>query len=107
MLLMNKIFFDQPVKNNSETYDNIPKIAIGQGYDYTTGCLLDYSYLKKYYKIIATHLSKLEAIDTDSKAIQQINFTGNLNRGQNLNDNTIFSITDEAKHTILDFSQGI
>ena len=34
-------FFDQPVKNNSRTYDNIWKIATGQGNDYTTGCLLD------------------------------------------------------------------
>ena len=32
-------FFDQPVKNDLRTYDNIPKIEID---DYTTGCLLDY-----------------------------------------------------------------
>ena len=37
-------FFDQPIKNNKITYDNIRKIAIGQGDDYTTGCLLDYPY---------------------------------------------------------------
>ena len=35
-------FFDQPIKNNKVTYDNIRKIATGQGDDYTTGCLLDY-----------------------------------------------------------------
>ena len=40
-------FFDQPIKNDLKTYDNIRKIAIGQGDDYTTGCLLDYPYLKK------------------------------------------------------------
>ena len=51
-------FFDQPVKNNSITYDNIRKIATGQGDDYTTGCLLDYNYFKNYYKIIAINLSK-------------------------------------------------
>ena len=33
-------FFDQPVRNNLITYDNIRKIATGQGDDYTTGCLL-------------------------------------------------------------------
>ena len=32
-------FFDQPVKNNKLTYENIRKIAIDQGDDYTTGCL--------------------------------------------------------------------
>ena len=37
-----KFFFDQPVKNNELTYENIRKIATGQGDDYTTGCLLDY-----------------------------------------------------------------
>ena len=36
--------FDQPIKNNKVTYENIRKIATGQGDDYTTGCLLDYSY---------------------------------------------------------------
>ena len=40
--------FDQPVKNNLRTYDNIRKIAIGQGDDYTTACLLDYNYFINY-----------------------------------------------------------
>ena len=36
--------FDQTVKkkNDLKTYDNIQKIATGQGYDYITGDLLDY-----------------------------------------------------------------
>ena len=42
-----KNFFDQPVKNNKVTYKNIRKIGIGQGDDYTTGFVLDYTYLKK------------------------------------------------------------
>ena len=37
-------FFDQPTKNNKVTYENIRKIATGQGNDYATGYLLDYSY---------------------------------------------------------------
>ena len=32
-----KIFFDQPIKDNKVTYENIRKIATAQGYDYTTG----------------------------------------------------------------------
>ena len=51
-------FFDQPIKNNKVTYENIRKIATGQGDDYTTGCLLDYPYLKDTYKMIAIGLSK-------------------------------------------------
>ena len=38
-------FFDQSIKDNKVTYENIRKIATGQGDDYTTGCLLDYPYL--------------------------------------------------------------
>ena len=37
-------FFDQPTKNDFKTYDNIRKMATGQGDDYTTECLLDYNY---------------------------------------------------------------
>ena len=51
-------FFDQPVKNNKVTYENITKIAISQGDYYTTGCLLDYSYFADTYKLIAVDLSK-------------------------------------------------
>ena len=97
--------FVQPVKNDFRTYNNIRKIAIGQGDDYTTGCLLDYDYFKYYYKMIAIDLSKQKDIDADTKSIQQINFRGNLNRGEDLNDNkTIFFIIEEAKKTIVDFS---
>ena len=52
-----KNVFDQLVKNDKITYENIRKIAIGQRDDYTTGCLLDYTYFKKYYKMIAVDLS--------------------------------------------------
>ena len=76
-------FFDQPVKNDIRTYDNIRKITTGQGDDYTTGCSLDYPYFKKYFKSIAINLSKQEALDADLEAIDQINFTGSLNQGGN------------------------
>ena len=62
------------------TYDNIWKIATGQGDEYTSGCLLDYNYFKNCYKMIAIDLSKQQALNADPKAIQQINFTGNLER---------------------------
>ena len=57
--------------------------------------------------MLAIDLSKQQALDVDPKAIQKINFTGNLYRGEDLNDNTtMFFITEEAKETILGFSQG-
>ena len=76
-------FFDQPIKNNKVTYDNTRKIATGQGDDYTTGCLLDYPYFTDTYKMIAVDLSKQQALDADPRAIQQINFTANLDRDEN------------------------
>ena len=97
-----KNFFDQPVKNIKVTYENITKIATGQGDYYKTGCLLDYIYFKNYYKIIVVDLSK-QALDADPKAIQQINFTANLDRAGNTR---IYFILEEAKETVLDFSQG-
>ena len=51
------------------TYDNIRKIATGQGDEYTSGCLLDYNYFKNCYKMIAIDLSKQQALNADRKAI--------------------------------------
>ena len=93
--------FDQLVINNLRMHDGIRKTETGQGDDYSTGCLLDYNYFKNYYKVIAIDISKQQALDADPKAIQQINFTGNLDQ-----EVTILFITEEAKDTILDFLQG-
>ena len=80
-------------------------MAAGQGDDYTTGWLLDYNYFKNYYKMIAIDLSKQQAIDADREVIQQNNFTGNLEREGNTNSTMLF-IIEEAKETVLAFSQG-
>ena len=53
--------------------------------------------------MIAIDLSKQQTFDADPKAIQQINFTGNQNRTEGA---TMFFIIEEAKETVLDFSQG-
>ena len=63
-------FFDQPIKNKKTTYEHIRKIATGQGDDYTTGCVLDYSYFTDTCKMIAVDLSKQQALDADPTAIQ-------------------------------------
>ena len=96
-------FFDQPIKNNKVTYDNIRKIAIGQGDDNATGCVLDYTYFKDTYKMIAVDLSRQQALDAVPGAIQQISFTANLDRAGNTR---VYFILEEAKETILDFSKG-
>ena len=58
VLIDGQNFFDQPVKNNLKTYDNIRKIVTGKEHDYKTSCLLDYNYFNKYYKMIAIDFRK-------------------------------------------------
>ena len=83
------------------TYENIRKIATGQGDDYTTGYLLDYTYFKDSYKMIAINLNKQQALNFDPRANQQINFAGNLDRAGSTRINFIL---EEARETKLDFS---
>ena len=80
VMIDGKNFFDQLVESDLKTYDNIIKIATGQRDDYRTSCMLDYNYFKEQYKMIAVDLSKQQPLDADPKAIQQINFTTNLDR---------------------------
>ena len=65
-------FFDQPVKDNKVTCENIRKLATGKEDDYTAGCLLDYPYFKDSYKVIALDLSKQQALDTDLEQISKL-----------------------------------
>ena len=89
VMIHERSLFDQPVKIDLKTNDNIRKITTGQGDDYTN-VLLDYNYFKKYYKIILD-LSKQKPLDADQKTIHQINFT------RNLDGNTTFFIYEEVK----------
>ena len=59
-------------------------------------------YFANTYKMIAVDLSTQQALDADPRAIQQINFTANLDRAGNTK---VYFILEEAKETILDFSQ--
>ena len=95
--------FDQSINSVNKTYENIRRTATGQGDDFTTGCLLDYSYFKENSKMIAIDLSKQQALDADPRAIQQINFTANLDRAGNTR---FYFILEEAKETVFEFSQG-
>ena len=95
-------FFHQPINSLTKTYENIRKIATSQGDDYTTGCLLDYSYFKENYKMIAIDLSKQQALDANPIIIQKFNFTANIDREEGA---TMFFIIEEAKETVLDVLQ--
>ena len=64
--------------NNHETnnlikqYDELRKESTGQGGDYTTGCLLDFSYFKENYRLTAADLSKQKALDADKEKFNRL-----------------------------------
>ena len=60
--------------------EKIGKLTIRQGDDYTTGCLFDHDFIKNCYKLIAVDLSRQKELDSDPKAIQQIEFVGQLKK---------------------------
>ena len=98
-------FYDQPINDSSKQYDEVRKISIGQGDDYTTGCLLDYSFFENNYRLIAADLSKQKALDADSRAIQQIIFTGAIKAVVANTRVVIFYVLEKSKETILEFSK--
>ena len=61
-------------------FDEVRKVSTGQGDDYTTGYLLDLSYFRDNYRLIAVDLSKQKALDADPRAMQQIVFEGVVGR---------------------------
>ena len=62
-------FYDQSINDSIKQYDEVRKILTGQDDDYATGCLLDFAYFEKNYKLIAADLSQQKALDADSRAI--------------------------------------
>ena len=99
-------FYDQPINDLIKQYDEIRKISTGQGDDYTTGCLLDFAYFEKNYRLIAVDLSKQKALDADSRAIQQIIFTDKIKSTVANTRVIIYYILKQSKETTLQFPKG-
>ena len=81
-------FYDQPINDSIKQYDEIRKISTGQGDDYTTGCLLDFAYFEKNYKLIA------------------LIFTGKIKETRDNTRLIIYYILEQSKETKLEFSKG-
>ena len=58
-------FHDNPVSDQVQKYDELRKVTLGKGDDYTNGCLLDYDYFKKHYQLIPVDLSKQKELDAN------------------------------------------
>ena len=74
VLIDGRNFYDQPISDQIRKYDEIRKIATGKGNDYTTGCLLDYKYVRDNYQLICCNLIQQKELDADPRAIQQLEF---------------------------------
>ena len=94
-------FYDNPIESDIEKHRELKKVMIGKGEDYTAGSSLDYNYFGKHYKLVAVDLSKQKELDTDPRAIQQIEFKYML--GTN---STIYWVLEKSKETILEFYKG-
>ena len=103
VLIDGKSFFDMPIKNEEETYEQI--IEMGRNNDYTTGNLLDYEYFSKHYKLIAIDLSKqIELENPDLK--QQINFIGK-HKDDKTTEQQCFSSLKSQKKQFLNFHKTL
>ena len=75
-----KISCDQPINYGIKRCNEVRKLTAGLGEDDTTECLLDYdhNYIRNHYRPITVDLSREKELDADLKAIQQIQFGGQL-----------------------------
>ena len=94
-------FFDQPVKNDKGTSENINCYSSRRWLREWFSVRL-YLFQKIINKMIPIDLSKQQALDSDPRAIQQISFTANLDRAGNTR---FYFILEEANETVFAFSQ--
>ena len=97
--------YGQSINDSIKQYDEISKISTGQGGNYTTGCLLDFNYFGKKYRLIAADLSKQKALDADSRAIQQIIFTSKIKSSVAKIRVVFFNILEQSKEAMLEFAK--
>ena len=95
VLIDGRKFYYQPMKDQVKRYEEVWKITIGRGDDYTTGCLLDYQYFKDHYQLIVVGLSKQKKLYADPRAI---GFYGKLDT-----KSQVFTILEKSKETVLEF----
>ena len=111
VIINGKNFYDQAIDSDIKRYEEIKTLTTGQGEDYTTGCLLDYEYVKNHYRLIAVDLSKQKELVVDPKSIRQIEFVEYLKNVDGINADGeepmfVLTILGKIKQKRLEFSQG-
>ena len=110
-IINRKNFYDQAIDSGIKWHKDIRKLTTGQGEDYTTGCLLDYDYIKNHYRLIAIDLIRQKELDVDPKATQQTKFVGQLKNADDINAHgtqpmSVLTMLEKIKETRLKLSQG-
>ena len=101
VIINGRNFHDNPISSEIEQYDELRRVALGKGDNYTTGCLIDFDYFKSNYRLIAVDLSKQKELHADPRAIQQIEFIGKLQKNA-----LVYTVLEKSKETILEFYKG-
>ena len=78
VIINGKNFYNKPIDSDIKQYEDIRKLTIEKGDDFTTGCVLYYENIKNHYRLIAADGSRQNELDVDPKAIQQIELFGQL-----------------------------
>ena len=99
-------FYDQPINDSIKQHNEVRKVSIRQGDDYTTRCLLDFVYFEKNYRLIAADLSKQKTLDTDSRVMKHIIFPGKRKVSVANTRVIIYYNLQQSKETMLQFPKG-
>ena len=105
-----KNFYDQEIDLDIKGFEEIRKLTTWQGEDYTTGCFLDYDYIKNHDRLRAVDLNRQNELDADPKAIQLIESFGELKSDKNqivaIESKFVLTVLEKIKETRSKFSQG-
>ena len=101
VLIDGRNFYDQPINDRIKKYEEVRKIAMGQGDDYTTRCLLNYQYFRYHNQLITIDLNKRKELDAHSRAIQQIELYGKLDTKSQVRISS-----EKSKETVLELYKG-
>ena len=104
VMINGRNFFDQPIDSMAKTYENIGKVAIDHGDDYTTGCILDYAYFKENYKLITIDRSRSKNELQIQELFSKLIFKINVDRAGNT---TIFLLLKKQKKLFSNFPTAL
>ena len=110
VIINGKTFYDRANDSDVKRYKEIRKLTVGQSQDYTTGCLLDYEYIKNHYNLVAIDWIRQQEFDADPKAIQQVGFVRQLKDIDDINaggtqNMFILTVLEKTKETKLNSFQ--